>query len=69
MYIISTNVVSKVLKRTQLHEYHFSTNFTLSFHVLEFNFDLCEENPLRKEIHKKYQINQGEYQFEILSTK
>jgi hypothetical protein len=24
---------------------------------------------LRKEIHKKYQINRDEYQFEILSTK
>jgi hypothetical protein len=37
---------------------------------LQFNFDLCEEKILlRKEIHKKYQINRDEYQFEIVSTK
>jgi hypothetical protein len=38
MYIISTNLAGKVLKRTQLHEYHFSRNFTLSFHVLVVQF-------------------------------
>jgi hypothetical protein len=36
---------------------------------LQFNFDLVKKILLRKEIHKKYQINRDEYQFEILSTK
>lgn len=46
MFKISSNFTGKVLKMTQLHEYHFSTNFTLLFYALAVQIWLLRKKSL-----------------------
>jgi hypothetical protein len=46
MFKITTNLMCKVLKRTQLHEYHFSQTLLHYFMHLQFKFDVYDNDSL-----------------------
>jgi hypothetical protein len=48
MYIISTNFAGKVLKGLNYTNIIFPRTLPYHFMYLQFNYDLCEENPFKK---------------------